>query len=68
MALRYLKKKDGCFSQVKPSEAQKTLKLLSDDLLFLVEKFRDHKELSIGTLCALIRSAELTVDEFIELM
>ena len=48
MALRYLKKKkkDGCFSQVKPSDAKKTLKLLSDDLLFLVEKFRNHEEVS----------------------
>ena len=46
MALRYLKKKDGCFSQVKPSEANKTLKLVSDDLLFLVEKFRDHEAVS----------------------
>lgn len=27
-----------------------------------------HKELSIGTLCALIRNAELTVEAFIELL
>lgn len=46
LSVRYLKKKDGCFSQVKPSEAKKTLKLVSNDLLFLVEKFRDHKEIS----------------------
>jgi len=27
-----------------------------------------HRELSVGTLCALIRAANLTVDEFVALL
>jgi hypothetical protein len=38
---RYLAKdSDACFSRVKPSEAPKTLKQVSEDLLYLVERFR----------------------------
>lgn len=44
---RYLGKEGGgCFSQVKPSEARKSLKVVSCDLFFLVEKFKDHQEVS----------------------
>jgi hypothetical protein len=47
LAERYLKKKgDSCFSQVKPSEARKSLKVVSEDLLFLVERFWGHQEVS----------------------
>jgi len=46
MASCYLKKEEGCFSQVKPSKAKKTLKLVSEDLLLLIEKFKNHQEVS----------------------
>ena len=40
---QYLSKKAfGCFSQVKPSDAQSTLADLSKDLLYLVELFKNH--------------------------
>lgn len=40
---RYLAKDSGaCFSRVKPSEAAKTLTQVSEDLLFLVERFRSY--------------------------
>jgi len=51
---RYLKKEtDGCFSQVKPSEASKTLQDLGEDILYLVELFSSYdtvKKLSEYTL------------------
>ena len=44
---RYLAKgSEGCFSRVKPSEASKTLKGLSEDLLYLVELFSSHDRVS----------------------
>jgi len=47
LAERYLGKgKGGCFSQVKPSQAHKSLRLVSEDLLFLVEEFKGHREVS----------------------
>ena len=40
---RYLgKESEGCFSQVKPSEASRTLDELADDLLYLVELFSSY--------------------------
>ena len=42
---RYLKKKKGYFSQVKPSEAQEALKQAAEDLLTLVETFRTHRKI-----------------------
>ena len=40
---RYMKDKDlSCFSLIKPSEAQKTLETVSEDLLHLVQRFADH--------------------------
>jgi hypothetical protein len=42
---RYLGKgKSSCFPQVKPSEAHKSLEVVSADLLFLAERFKDHQE------------------------
>ena len=47
VASRYLKKEEsGCFSQVKPSETKKTLKMVSEDLLILIEKFKNHQGIS----------------------
>ncbi len=44
---RYLaKESEGCFSQVKPSEASRTLEGLSEDLLYLVELFSSHDRVS----------------------
>jgi len=43
-AERYLAKdSEACFSRVKPSEAPKTLKRVSEDLLYLVERFRAYE-------------------------
>ena len=39
------KKKKGCFSQVKPSESEKTLKIVSSDLYYLVERFKDRENI-----------------------
>jgi hypothetical protein len=45
MRERYLGKKGmGCFSRVKPSEVEKTLKTMSEDLLFLVNRFLHQEE------------------------
>jgi len=44
LAARYLNKGAGCFSHVKPSEARKTLRLVGEDLFFLVQTFRPHQE------------------------
>jgi len=44
LAARYLNKGASCFSQVKPSEARKTLRMVGDDLFFLMEKFRAHQK------------------------
>jgi len=42
---RYLDKESGgCFSKVKPSETQQRLQQLGEDLLYLVELFRNNKE------------------------
>ena len=47
MRERYLSKKGmGCFSRVKPSEVEKTLKILSEDLLFLVNCFLYQEEVA----------------------
>ena len=43
---RYLGKKKGYFSQVKPTEAKEALQKAADDLLVLVETFRSHKKIS----------------------
>ena len=41
---RYLSKdSEACFSRVKPSEAHKTLKEVSEDLLYMVERFRAYE-------------------------
>ncbi|MFH1740093.1 MAG: transposase, partial [bacterium] len=41
---RYLKREScGCFSCVKPSEMKRTLEGMSEDLLWLVERFRGNK-------------------------
>lgn len=42
---RYLAKdSEACFSRVKPSEAPRTLKQVSEDLFYLVEQFRAYDE------------------------
>ncbi len=44
---RYLPEKSlACFSMVKPSEAQKTLTIVSDDLLGLVQQFKDQSQVT----------------------
>ena len=44
---KYLSEKAlGCFSMVKPSESQKTLASVADDLFDLVEQFKDFKPVS----------------------
>lgn len=44
---RYLPKKSlNCFSMVKPSEAQKTLTMVSNDLFDLVQRFKDQPEVT----------------------
>jgi len=44
---RYLaKESEGCFSRVKPTETGKTLEGLAEDLLYLVELFSSHDEVS----------------------
>jgi hypothetical protein len=53
---RYLTDKAmGCFSMVKPSEAEKTLKELSADLYELAERFKDNEKVSAMTTYKLIR-------------
>jgi hypothetical protein len=44
---RYLsKKEESIFSMVKPTESTKTLQSLGDDLLFLMERFKDNKDIA----------------------
>ena len=44
---RYLSGKEkSVFSMVKPSESAKTLQSLGDDLFFLIERFKDNKDVS----------------------
>ena len=44
---RYISKKgESLFSMVKPSESEKTLKSLSEDLFFLVERFKGKDEVT----------------------
>jgi len=43
---RYMGKKNGYFSQVKPSEAKEALQQAAEDLLTLVEVFRSHRKIS----------------------
>jgi hypothetical protein len=44
---RYLQEKAlSCFSLIKPSEAQKTLETVSEDLFYLVQRFADHAQVS----------------------
>lgn len=45
----------GCFSMVKPSEAERTLKELSADLYELVELFKDNEQVSAMTNYKLLR-------------
>jgi hypothetical protein len=54
---RYLTEKAlGCFSLVKPSESAKTLETVSRDLLVLVERFRQDKQVtSLTTFGVLLR-------------
>jgi hypothetical protein len=54
---RYLTEKAlGCFSLVKPSESAKTLETVSRDLLSLVERFRENKQVkSLTTFGVLLR-------------
>jgi len=62
---RYLFKNSvGCFSQVKPSEASKTLQQAGEDLLFLVELFsfnRDVKKLHAYRLLKRVLSEQCKV-------
>jgi len=37
----------GCFSQVKPSESEKTLKIVSSDIYELVQRFTDRKDICL---------------------
>ncbi len=44
---RYMSKRgESLFSMVKPSESEKTLRSLSEDLFFLVERFKDKGEVT----------------------
>ena len=43
---RYLKKSAGVFALVKPSESARTLQGLAEDLFFLVERYKDHEQIS----------------------
>ena len=44
---RYLKESEGgCFSQVKPSEAKRTLQPLAEDLLWMAERFKGDEVVS----------------------
>jgi len=43
---RYLSKQESLFSMVKPSESAKTLNGLSEDLFFLIERFKDNKDVT----------------------
>ena len=54
---RYLTKKAlGCFSMVKPSESATTLETLSEDLLSLVQRFRDNRQIrAMNTFGVLLR-------------
>lgn len=53
---RYLAEKAmGCFSMVKPSEAERTLKELSADLYELVERFKDNEKVSAMTTYKLLK-------------
>ena len=54
---RYLTEKSlGCFSLVKPSEAAKTLEMVSQDLVSLVQRFRKDKQVkSMTTFGVLLR-------------
>jgi hypothetical protein len=53
---RYLADKAmGCFSMVKPSEAERTLKELSADLYELVERFKDNEKVSAMTTYKLLK-------------
>jgi len=54
---RYLTEKSlGCFSLVKPSEAAKTLEMVSQDLFSLVQRFRKDKQVkSMTTFGVLLR-------------
>ena len=45
LAERYLGKKNGYFSQVKPSEAKVTLQQVAEDLFVLVETFRSNRKI-----------------------
>jgi len=47
---RYMTKKgESAFSMVKPSESSRTLEALADDLLYLVDRFREHTRISSMT-------------------
>jgi hypothetical protein len=57
---KYLTKKSlSCFSMVKPSESEKTLKTVSTDLFDLTQRFHEHPEvMSMSTFRALLRILE----------
>lgn len=52
---RYLGKKKGYFSQVKPSEAKVVLQQVAEDLLVLVEGFGRHRKISGMKVFGLLR-------------
>ena len=57
---KYLTKKSlSCFSMVKPSESERTLKTVSADLFDLTQRFSDHPEvMSMSTFNVLLRILE----------
>lgn len=57
---KYLTKKSlSCFSMVKPSESERTLKTVSADLFDLTRRFREHPEvMSMSTFSVLLRILE----------
>lgn len=54
---RYLKKEEeSSFAMVKPSESPKTLQMVADDIFFLIERYRLHKEIpSMATYQLMVR-------------
>ena len=57
---KYLTKKSlSCFSMVKPSESERTLKSVSTDIFDLTQRFHDHPEvISMSTFSLLLRVLE----------
>jgi hypothetical protein len=67
MTEKYLKKSsESVFSMVKPSESERTLAALADDLLFLAQRFREEESVvGMSSYTALLRvlREQCTVDE-----